>query len=323
VRFGTLFASCVAIACAACSLDESGNLVSFDGAIEASAPDAFAPDVVEEPGPPAPCSVAPGACIGALPTGWNVVAFDPNAEAACPSNFIEATEIYDATPDPNDCSCSCNVTSDPICNVGAMQRYVSSDASCNMSGVILTMTGSGCTSWPPSTSLDAYSKSSPLAPLGGSCAPSTITSSNAVASKVGRMCTPPSACAEQLCEGSVPSGLSLCVVADGVQNLCPGGFGPTPLVVGDSATVSCSGCACDMSASTCTNASLQIFGDLLCKTSLGTITVDGNCDADPLAGDTAVAFEYSATVNAQCASTSSGVTSSASLQNPKTICCKP
>ncbi len=311
------------LALSACSLDETGNLVSIDGGVVEANVDVSAPDVAEEPGPPAPCTLPPGSCLGALPSGWSIVAFDPTSEAACPSNFIDATEIYDATPQAGDCSCSCNVTSAPICNVGAMQRYVSNDTSCNMAGTILTMTGSGCTAWPQNTTdLDPYGKSLPLAPLGGSCNPSSNTVSNDVASNVGRMCTPPSACAEQLCEGSVPQGLSLCVVANGAQTTCPGGFGPTPLVVGDSATVTCSGCGCDMSTSTCTNASLSIFGDLACQTQLGTITVDGNCDADPVAGKTAIAFEYNATVNAQCFTNPNGAKGSATLQNQKTICCR-
>ena len=315
--FGFLF-----VLCAACSLDETGNLVSFDGgALEANA-DVSAPDVVDEPGPPAPCSLPPGSCIGALPSGWNVVAFDPTSESACPSNFIDATEIYDAIAQPDDCGCACTVTSAPLCNVGAMQRYVSNDASCNMFGVTLTMTGGGCSAWPQNTTdLDAYGKSLPLAPLGGTCNATSVTNSNAVASNVGRMCTPPSACAEQLCEGTVPQGLSLCVVANGAQTTCPGGFGPTPLVIGDSATVTCSQCGCDMSPSTCTNTSLSIFGDLACQTSLGTITVDGNCDADPVAGKAAAAFEYNATVNAQCF-TPQYTKGSATLQNQKTICCR-
>lgn len=310
----------VALACAACSIDEYGNLPPL---ADAGSDVIITPDVIDEPGPPEPCTLAPGACVAALAAGWTITAFDPTAEATCPSNFIESPLVYDPQPQAGACDCGCSVTQQPACNLGLLPRMVSNDTSCGMTGVTLTVAGSGCNGWPPNTtSLDAYAQSSPLAPTLGSCTANAVANPSAVGSKVGRMCTPPSACVEQMCEGTVPTGLSLCVVHDGAQSLCPGGFGPTPMVVGDAIDLACSMCTCDMTGSTCTNASIDIYGDNMCKTTkLASVPVDGNCDADSAGGSTARGFVYNATPNGACAATGPK-TANATLTNQKTICCK-
>lgn len=307
-------------ACAACSLDETGNMPIFgDGG---SSDVLIAPDVKDEPAPPLPCTVAPGACVSALAPGWSLAAFDPTAETACPSNFIDTSAVYEPQAQAGACDCGCAVTGAPACDLGLLQRMVSNDTSCSQTGSLLTVTGPGCTGWPINAStLDAYSKSTPLAPVGGTCTPNAVPSTSNVGSKVGRMCTPPTACVEQLCEGDVPAGLSVCVVHDGVQATCPGGFGPTPRVIGDAVDLSCSACTCDLSTSTCTNASLDIFSDMQCTTKLVTLAVDGTCGADSASGNAPRAFEYHATVNALCASTGPK-TATVGLTNQKTICCR-
>jgi hypothetical protein len=137
-----------------------------------------------------------------------------------------------------------------------------------------------------------------------------------------RVCTVPTNCEEQTCEGGAAAGFSVCIEQAGAQTSCPAGWG-SPVVVGTSIDLSCSACSCDVNTlSTCTAASLAIFGDGACGTLLATVAVDGTCVADPAAGQTPVAFKYGATLNQVCA-TAGAKTATVALVSPETLCCKP
>lgn len=305
-----------------CGLDENGAMTqpSNDASVETAADVVGLPDVQKEAAPPQACSIDAGACVAALPPGWELVAFDPSNENACPSNYGSASIVWNVITSPGVCDCGCTVTKPPACDVGSLQRYVSSDTSCGTTGVSLAVNGPGCTAY-PSTTLLSHSKSSPLPPTGGTCTGDVIKDTSAFAKNNAVLCTVPPACQEQFCGGDVPGGFQPCIQASGSQ-ACPAGW-TNPVPVGDDFTFDCSACTCDVNGpSTCTNASVDIFSDSQCKTKLVTMPVDGNCDFDSAQGQSPAAFQYHATLTQNCNATGPKTPSNVQLVNERTICCK-
>ncbi|HEY2368450.1 MAG TPA: hypothetical protein VGH87_18765 [Polyangiaceae bacterium] len=307
-----------------CGLDENGILQpGSDASIEADvvvSPDAQ-PDVAKEAGPPQPCSVDAGACVANLPPGWELVAFDPSNQNACPSNFTSAPVVSSVSPDASACGCGCTVTKTPACDVGSLVRYVSNDNTCSMTGVTLSVNGGGCTAYPPSNALSASAKSSPLPPSGGTCTGDVAKNPAGFTKVSGASCKVPSACEEQFCGGDVPGGFQRCIQQSGTQ-ACPNGWA-NPVVVGDDFTFDCSACSCDVNGpSTCTGATLDIFGDTQCTNKLVTLPVDGTCAADSAQGKDPNGFAYHATLTQACNATGAKTASNVQLVNERTICCK-
>jgi len=304
-----------------CGIDESGLIPTSSN--DASVKDVVSdsPDAQKEAAPPQACSVDTGACVASLPPGWELVAFDPSNESACPSNYASATVVWNVTTPDGTCDCGCTVTKPPVCDVGSLQRYTSTDTSCGTTGVLLNVNGSGCTAYPPSNSLSAYAKSSPLSPSAGTCTGDPIKNRSAVARNLATACTVPATCAEQFCGGDVPGGFQSCIQAAGEQ-ASPAGW-TTPLFVGDDYNFDCSACTCDVNgASTCTGATLDIFGDTQCTNKLVTMPIDGNCDADSAQGKDPNGFAYHATLAQACNATGPMTASNLQLANERTICCK-
>ncbi|HEX4517372.1 MAG TPA: hypothetical protein VH054_27695, partial [Polyangiaceae bacterium] len=190
-------------------------------------------------------------------------------------------------------------------------------------GVTLPVNGGGCTAYPPSNALSSHAKSSPLAPSGGTCTGDPTKNRTAVGRNGGAVCTVPPACEEQFCGGDVPGGFESCIQAPGAQ-ACPTGWS-TPVLVGDDFSFDCSACTCDVNgASTCTNATLDIFGNSNCNQNqlLVTMSIDGTCAADSAQGDNPSAFEYHATLAQACNASGAKTASNVQLSNERTICCK-
>ncbi len=304
-----------------CGISESGLLSVADAGVDAAnVPDAFVADVQHEAAPPQACTVDAGACVASLPSGWDLVAFDPSNENACPSNYAAATVVSNLIALPGACDCGCTVTNAPACDVGTLQRYVSDDTSCSTTGVSLNVNGAGCTAY-PSTTLLAHSKSAPLMPSGGTCTGDAIKTKTDFGENLGASCKVPPECQEQFCAGAVPGGFESCIEASG-QQACPTGWS-TPVVAGDDFTFDCSACTCDVNGpSTCTNASIDVFSDPQCTSKLVTLAVDGNCDVDSAQGNAPAAFEYHATLTQTCNATGAKTTSNIQFVNERTICCK-
>jgi hypothetical protein len=313
----------------ACGIDETGLVVGGSDASSAESASADvnqaenAVDAPAESAPPQACSLDAGACVATLPAGWDLVAFDPSSENTCPSNYTSAPVVWNVSANPSACDCGCTVNKTPACDVGAVQRFVSTDNSCSMSGVTLNVNGAGCMAYPQSNTLSAYAKSTPLAPSGGTCTGDVIQNKANFGVNHGPTCKVPPACQEQFCGGDVPGGFELCVEHLG-QQACPAGWS-TPILAGDDFTFQCTSCSCDVNgASTCTNASLDIFSDSQCTSTkkLVTMPVDGNCDADAAQGFQPIAFEYHSTLTQNCNATGAKTASNIQLVNARTICCK-
>lgn len=307
---------------ASTSRDASTDTTERDAAHD-SGKDVRAADVSALDSPPPACSVAPGSCVAALPAGWGLVVFEASHAAPCPSPLVAVDVESAPTPSAAACGCSCDVTTPPVCNDGNLARMVSNDTSCSQTGVVLAVDGPGCTPFPAGSSgLDAYGEAAVLPAVNGACTASPTTHASGVTTTPGRVCTLPTDCEEQTCEGGVPAGFKECLTQEGVQPTCPAGWG-SPLVVGSGVDLACSACTCDVNTpSTCNAASLSIFSDPACNTLLATLAIDGTCVADPASGQTPSAFKYSATLTQAC-TTDGPKTATVSLTAPETLCCKP
>jgi hypothetical protein len=295
-----------------------------DGGHDANIADVTPPrDVAEEPSPPAPCSIPPGACVSALPAGWSLVVYATSQATPCPSGFTTDQVVSSPEPQTGACGCTCNVETAPTCDEGSVGRMVSiNNGPCNQTGQGVTVAGPGCTPFQTgSGGLAPKSQSSPLPLTAGTCSGSPASDLSAVTTQPGLVCTPPTQCEEQLCEGTAAAGFTLCVSQPGAGGACPAGW-QSPVVVGDGVDLSCSACTCDInSQSSCSNAAIDFYTDTDCNTLDTTVLLTGTCTAEPGAGDMPVALKYRATLTQVCAATGPE-TPTVALSNPQTICCQ-
>jgi len=140
----------------------AGEVHVPDAPIDHPLPHFDASDASDAPAVQLPCSVPPGPCVAALPVDWALVAFAPALASACPASFQSQDLFFAPVAQAGACDCSCSISQHPRCDVGSLQRYVSSDSSCSNTGIVLTVNGPGCTAWPPSSALLGHSMSIPL-----------------------------------------------------------------------------------------------------------------------------------------------------------------
>jgi hypothetical protein len=136
-----------------------------------------------------------------------------------------------------------------------------------------------------------------------------------------RTCVPPTACAEDVCNGTVPAGMRACIATTG-DVACPAGpFSDKAAVIGANTTLSCAACsACNVTQSACGNATVKYWADANCTQAKGTIAADGKCNTT---GSPSVShFTYENPVqNVQCVAGTSSPT--ADLATKQTVCCRP
>ena len=327
----------VLLCCVGCSLDEGGLGVAPDA--EAGAPpDVIAADVVtndvvttdvatdavDEPSPPPPCSSDGGACTGAIPLGWTLTAFEPNRAAACPVSYASADVVASPTPQSAACTCSCSVTTQPSCELGAVTMKYSSDAQCGNTYATYNITTAGaCTDYGAGTfTLASHHSYTKLGVTAGTCATAAVTDATKVGSTAMRTCDPPAGCAEDVCGGAVPNGMRACIVAAG-DVVCPAGpFTDKAALIGDDTTLSCGACsACNVTQSACGNGTVKFWGNSSCTTAKGSMAADGNCNTT--GGASGVNhFTYENPVqNVVCNAGTS--TPSVNLKTKRTVCCRP
>ena len=327
------------VCCVGCSLDEGAAGQGSDaGAQDGAGPDVTTADVgsgdvttadvgldaIEEPGPPLPCTSDSGACSGAVPSGWTLTAFAPNRTAACPGNFTSTDVVASPTSQSGACTCSCNIASQPSCALGAVTMKYSNDTQCGVTYATYNITTAGaCIDYGAGTftlvSHHAYTK---LGLTPGSCTTAAVLDKTKVGVTGMRTCSPPTACAEDVCNGAVPAGMRACVVSSG-DVACPAGpFSDKVAVVGGDATLSCGGCsACSVTQSPCGNGTVKFWGDANCTSGKGSITADGNCNVTG-GGSNVNHFTYENPVqNVACNAGAS--TAAVDLSTKRTVCCRP
>jgi hypothetical protein len=189
----------------------------------------------------------------------------------------------------------------------------------------------------------------------GSCTPMTTPASHsalratAVARDVG--CTPnptesvpPLAWAQELsvcaptmvgpacgdggtCAPPPPAGFAprWCVAADGDID-CPPGYDSTRHVMHRDVddTRACTTCTCEIQGTPICPGGLMEYAEGFCVIDLGSVPVDGSCQASANASDESWGVAYDgAPPTLVCGTTASGPTGAAMPTDPLTICCEP
>ncbi len=246
------------------TLADSGNAGVDSG--RALPKDADVPDVLVDAGPPpppAPCSVAPGACVAAIPLNWSLVTYQASQATACAAPFTQADVVSNPVPGSGACGCGCTVNTAPVCDQGTLAFSISNGGNdmCKSDGATVTVAGAACQHFANGIGLADHTKATAIAPSGGTCTANASANAAAVTTTPGRVCTPPSTCQEQLCDSDGGTGgYAVCIATNGAPGSCPTGWGTSPVVVGTATALSCTNaCTCDVNAgSSCSNAKLAV-----------------------------------------------------------------
>jgi hypothetical protein len=281
---------------------------STDGAVDAG------DGAADSPSPS--CDGSPGACVGALPTGFELVLFGADRVSACPAGFTQHEVVADPVAGAGTCDCSCTVASEASCTVGQMSTKADTTTTCMRTGASVDVNGSDCTAL--NGTFSDYFSATPL-PATVPCNASAVVDSANVTSTQLRLCDVPSACQEEVCSGGgLMAGFSACIASDG-DVACPTGW-DTKTLVGDSPDVTCTACTCTGSGS-CTDGHMSFFSDDACSTLLIEFAIDDSCQATNGVGPIG-SFTYTATL-ADAACTADGPkTATVALAAPRTVCCQ-
>lgn len=286
-------------------IDDAGNdaIVVPDATPEASA-----------------CNTPPGACVGGVPVGWEVVAFAVDPAGGCPAGFFQTNKKTNPMVAPGGCDCGCTITTPPCVN-GSTTTYYSytSGGNCGTQGGPLNVSGTGCHSLGGSYQLNNYYKSAPL-PVGGACTGNVLFDATKFTTQIGVLCQPPSGCQEEVCAGQVAAGFASCIQTAG-DVACPGAPFVNKTLVMDAAIPTCSACdGCSVKAQ-CNNPRVTFYSDGACSNVVHNVASNGQCVSVQGSG-TIVAFKYQVDVaNAACTATGkkeASITPTA----PVTVCCR-
>ena len=273
----------------------------------------------------------------ALPNGWNVVAFTPMPNVACPTNFTMNPANVDEGPQATGgaCTCdTCNVTTQPTCLKGPVG--VSFDnglvATCAIPFTALQNPGSpggacGRDNYHMHLDPSLDIQFTPPPASGAVCdAPGTAHKNKIDFASKDRICgadSPAAAgCNAAACSPSVPSPFLACIEQAG-DNPCPSGPFQVKRLVGDDVTFDCAACGCGVSA-TCSG-TVTYYTDMDCMDNELPMVADGKCHSAgiPQGGAAYDSYKYTATPsNVACAISGAAPSpTNLALTGKKTICC--
>ncbi len=324
------------LATAGCSLEQSGqaptlgdggspDVTAFDASVDATPPDATVidtgVDVIEEPGPPLPCSTDASVCTGAIPGGWTLTMFSTNRNTACPSNSTTSDVVASPAAGNGACKCSCNVTTQPSCAIGTVTGSWGNGTCGNGWGPWTFATQGQCVDLGVNTNLANNNNFSKLGLTPGACSTGAVADNSKLTSTPMRGCVPSTACAEDVCNGQVTAGFRSCITSPG-DVACPAGpFSVKVAVAGPSATLACGACsACSVTQSACGNATVKYWDDANCTVARGTITADGQCNGTNNVHANHITYE-NPVQNVQCVAGTSAPT--VDISGKSTVCCRP
>jgi hypothetical protein len=238
----------------------------------------------------------------------------PADGAPCPSGTTEQT-VHTA-PEAKDGACTCGActpTADPSCAGANFTWRWGSSASCTDGPADYNVTANNaCVEIfnPNNVTIAAYNRWVVRVPSGGACTAAPVTDPTKVATTAIRHCVP-NATAD-LCAAISP-GHRMCVPAVGTS-ACSGTFS-VPVVVGDGSTLTCGACGCARTATAC---NVEYHGNTSCTSKLLERPADGTCIAT---GQPSMRSIKVYPINPTCTSTPG--TPTASLTNPRSMCCTP
>ena len=237
----------------------------------------------------------------------------PPDGGGCPTGTTEKTAETDAVAMAGACSCApCTPTSEPscagnnftwtwggtnTCTSGTQNYDVTADNACI---VIFTSP----------TPIDVYNRWN-RAPKPGSCTAAGVGDAAKLRTTTIRQCIPNAS--GDVC-AAVTSGQRLCVPADLDGGACTGMYS-TRIVVGDGAHLTCEGCSCARTATSC---NVEYHGDATCTNKLYERPADNTCVTT---GQPTMRAIKVYPTNVACATTPGAAT--ASLSNARALCCTP
>ncbi len=296
----------------------SGLDVGTDDAGPVDASEASTPEAAADAGPDVVITFDAATCgdggCGGIASPWSPVG---RAATTCPKGWTSLDYVTNPSLG-SACACGCTVATPPTCDVGACTITAGTSPACSLGTLTLNFNGPNCLSTPPAM-LVAYHKVVPIDAKGGTC--TAAPNPNGVVTTPARLCAPADCdTSAALCGGSVPSGVTACVVAPG-DLACPSSY-PVRSAVGLAAAAACSSaCSCQVNG-TCSMGKLSSYSDTQCATLVVTSDANGTCTADPAAGTTVRSAKYAATVSATC-SASGNAAGTVGLVGLQTLCCRP
>lgn len=292
---GRWLAAALGCALAACGISAVGEMTS-----NAPAGDAPVDGSVSHDASPS-CDARPDAPVVFLPADG----------ATCPTGTSEETVQTNPQVSANACTCgACTPTADPACNAGTISvSYSTGNSSCNEGTLnYANVPNETCTDFGVGTVTQAdYERWPARTPTGGTCTAAAMPDQTKVTSTPLRRCVasaPEAACL-------VPSaGQKKCIESTAP---CGGDF-PVTVAYGSAAQVECAACGCTRGATGCV---VEHFSDGACTMMRYQQTLDGTCQRTDDATNVRY-FKVRAT-GLTCISTPGAAT--ASLANPRTLCC--
>lgn len=259
----------------------------------------------------------PAACALAVPSGWTLVAFESSRTDTCPPGFTD-TAVVEPTSEGS-CGCTdCTITTQPDCesnstNVSSMWNLTGD--TCDGTGAYYPPNEGGCVNG-EFINLNGISYISIVGPgpVGGAC--TATATGNGPPTAAEHFCTPTS-CASDACEPGLAAGFATCLYQAGTV-ACPSTAG-TRHLVGSSASESCGGCDCTVSASGCSGI-MNIYNGGVCGENLAiSMAANGSC-YEVSAIEDGAAYTYTATpTGVDCNAGSS--TATLNLMGEGTVCC--
>jgi len=254
-------------------------------------------------------------CGVTVPDGFTVVT-SVDAKASCPNGFAQHDAVVNPTAEASACSCNCNITQQPDCTKGAINRSLDymNQPQCNQGATQVNVMGAGCAQLPNPIQTSGWHYSATMTPGPGVCSWDAKVDTSKVGGTAVRTCEPPSSCPGAACGGNV------CVSKAG-DVACPSAF-PKKQLVGK-ASVECSACAGACAVEGACSGTLSFFTDGQCQQGKRDFPVDGTCNGNNNMAGLYYSFQYTGSAKgAKCAGAAPASTPTAKIDQATTVCCQ-
>ncbi len=264
---------------------------------------------------PGACDLSKCAII--VPQDFRLVTASNNRAVACPAGW-KSTDVVSDPVAGSACSCACNVTGQPDCTGGDVQRLRDGLNQCGQAATTLTVTGNGAcdpfNNFTIALQSQHYETIAPKA-KGGACQFDAKPDPTKVKTVDGRLCEPPTSCQGEICKMA-----QVCVAHAGDVD-CPADY-PNKRLVGSDVTVECSSCSggCNLK-SECTG-TLSLYNDQNCTQGKTDFTADSTCKPAPISTGNYASASYQGSVkSATCDGVVPTSTGTPKLGQETTVCC--
>lgn len=253
-------------------------------------------------------SIDVGACesgtCGAS-AGFQPVLFASDRATLCPTGTTTNDAVVDPTAPPNACACACNYAPTCVPQANTFQWGLST---CGTALTVGQIDG-GCDAINNNLGTGSFHMS--MGPL------SPVNACTNAATPTGQAITPPGrVCTFANCSACpTVAGFALCYAKSGDVS-CPSGM--TKHSVGTGASLACGACTTCTSTAKC-KGTVELFDDNQCNSSLGTLQVDGTCQAYNL-NKTINAVKYTPSVDQGTCTPGTSV-ASVGISAQTTVCC--